>query len=178
MCLNSQEYDLLTLKLNNLKEIIEVEKEKQLNRTNIEFTVWLDNEKLSNEECLYDMVCWNYKYYVDNKLIHDTSEQADTYFYDNNILKDGTIDFSIVDHIKDSFMSLIKDAINVEQYLKTIDNLSDYYESYKISLDPKNEEIYLFNSLPNLTAKFSFNNHVKMSESLHLIHLDTFQNIK
>lgn len=27
MCLNSQEYDLLTLKLNNLKEIIEVEKE-------------------------------------------------------------------------------------------------------------------------------------------------------
>ncbi|MFW3654338.1 hypothetical protein [Vagococcus fluvialis] len=35
--------------------------------------------------------------------------------------------------------------------MKTIDNLSDYYESYEISLDPKNEEIYLFNSL-----EFSF----------------------
>ncbi|MFW8052106.1 hypothetical protein [Vagococcus fluvialis] len=177
MCLNAKEFDMLTLKLNNLKEILETEKETKLTRTSLDFTIWLDNSKLSNEDCLYDMVCWNYKYCVDGKLILDSSEQADTYFYDNQFLKDGTIDYSIVEHLKDSFMSLINDAIEVEQYLKNIDNLSDYYESYEVAIDPKNEEFYLADSLPYLIAQFSFNNHINITDQLHMIHLDTFKSI-
>ncbi|MFW7418835.1 hypothetical protein [Vagococcus fluvialis] len=171
MLFQETDYNLFKDKLQTTIEEIQ-----KTNETNLTFEAWLE-ESNDEDRHFYNRLCFNYKLYLDNYII-DSSEQRDNYFYDEYFIENDKIDMSYIDFIGTTFKSLLSDAKQIEEQLSKINDYSDFFHSYEISIADDAFEIWTHDSIPILQIKFYTQYSEPIIEHLDDITIDTFKNLK
>ncbi|MGF2054178.1 hypothetical protein [Vagococcus fluvialis] len=167
MLLKEKDFELFKNKLDDVLRKVE-----ETNNTDLTFDAWLEESHDTEEEHFYDRICFNYKHPTSSI---DSTCQPDGHFYNTDLIKNDTVDMSVIDYTEDLFKDLINQTKEIEEQISNLDGLSDHYLRYEIYMDWDAMGNIELHSLPTLAVKFYLENYESFTEYLGNVHLDTFK---
>lgn len=152
--LTEKDFELFKTQLEEVVENYNKKGNEQLSDMYLCFSAEL--EESDNEDShFYEKMCWNY-HFEGHGIDINSDSQSDGYFYDEHFIKDGLIDYSYIDSIRNSFASIFHQVIKIEEKMNLIQSLEQPSIDFVLKLDIEHFEFFEHDSIPNLLVELIF----------------------